>query len=236
MAAAVLALAGVLYTIARETSMFAVSRIEVTGAPRPVARQVEAALRRFDGASLVSLDGSRVVGTVEELPTVVSATYDRAFPHGLVVRVVPEQPVAVLRSGASSWLVSERGRVIETLARSRFATLPRIWLPPRARVEVGAFLDGDAGAAARALRAFVSAGLARHALWARLRGGLLTVALRSGLELRFGPPSDLDLKVAVARAILPTMQARSAGGPAYLDVSVPERPVAGSNPQPAGRG
>jgi hypothetical protein len=50
----------------------------------------------------------------------------------------------------------------------------------------------------------------------------LTFALAGGLELRLGDESDLRLKLAVAREILPLVGA----GPCYLDVSVPERPVA----------
>ena len=52
----------------------------------------------------------------------------------------------------------------------------------------------------------------------------------SGVALRFGAPSDLALKIAVVRAILPTLHV-SGGG--YLDVSVPERPVAGTDSQPS---
>lgn len=233
-AAALVAAAAGMYAIARETSMFAVRRIRVEGASPALARAVAAAAERFDGASLVSLNGAAVVGTVEDLPAVVSATYDRAFPHTLAIRVVPERPVAVLRSGAFSWLVSARGRAVASVPRGSNARLPRIWLPPGARIELGSFLAGDAGAAARALRAFVTAGLARSALWARIRNGELTVGLRSGLELRFGPAADLTLKIAVVRGIVETVPPPSAGGPRYLDVSVPDRPVAGSNPQVTG--
>jgi cell division protein FtsQ len=226
--------AGGLYALARETSMFAVRRVEVTGAPPSLAKEVERSLARFGDTSLVSLNGSAVVATIEELPAVVSATYDRGFPHTLRVRVVPERPVAVVRSGTASWLVSARGRVVAAVMRGRFARLPRIWLPPAARLEAGSFLVDEAGAAARALQAFVSAGFARQALWARIHDAQLTVGLRSGLELRFGSPSDLALKIAVVRSVLPTASLPRAGGPTYLDVSVPERPVAGANPRLGG--
>jgi hypothetical protein len=62
--------------------------------------------------------------------------------------------------------------------------------------------------------------------------GQLLLKLRSGFELRLGEPSDLRLKLAIARRALRTVPA----GSTYLDVSVPGRPVAGStvagfNPQ-----
>lgn len=226
--------AGGIYALARETSMFAISRIEVRGAPPAVSRNISGALRPFVGNSLVSLDGAAVVNRLEALPTVVSAKYDRDFPHTLRVHVVPERAVAVLRSGAISWLVSARGRAMATVDRKRFRTLPRIWLPPQTRVDVGSFLSDDAGTAARALRAFAATGFARRAIWARIHDAQLTVGLRSGVELRFGAPTDLALKIAVVRSILPTVPVPAAGGPSYLDVSVPERPVAGTNSQPEG--
>lgn len=233
-AAIVVGCAGGMYALARETSMFAISRIDVRGAPPALARTVGTTLSPVIGNSLVSLDGAAVVNRLEALPTVVSASYDRDFPHTLRVRIVPERAVAVLRSGASSWLVSARGRVMASVDRRRYRTLSRIWLPPQARVDTGSFLSDDAGTAARALRAFAATGFARQATWARIHDAQLTVGLRSGLELRFGAPADLALKIAVVRSILPTVELPAAGGPSYVDVSVPERPVAGTNSQPGG--
>ena len=51
----------------------------------------------------------------------------------------------------------------------------------------------------------------------------LTMTLRSHLELRLGEPLDVGLKLAVAAEVIP----RLADGTTYLDVSVPDRPVAG---------
>jgi cell division protein FtsQ len=231
-AAAVVAGAGGLYLVARETSMFAVRRVEVHGAPPAVAAQVRTALGRFEGANLLALDGAAVERTLDELPTVLSATYDRAFPHTLRVRVVPETAVAVIRRGGDAWLGSARGRVIAHVPRGRYRSLPRIWLPPATDIEVGGLLTGDAAASAHALRAFVAARFAHRVLWGRVANGELTLALRSGLELEFGPPTSLDLKIAVVQSIVPALAPPSAGGPRYLDVSVPDRPVAGTNPQP----
>jgi len=162
------------------------------------------------------------------------AAADALYGYAPYLARVPERADAVLRTGVSAWLVSARGRVVASVARGRYPALPRIWLPPGVQIKPGAFLAGDAGAAARALRSFVSAGFSRRALWARIRDGQLTVALRSGLELRFGNATDVALKLAVAQNILTTLPPPRAGGPQYLDVSVPERPVAGSDSQVGG--
>jgi cell division protein FtsQ len=233
-ATAFVLIAGGLYGVARETSMFAVRAVDVQGAPPAIAAQVRAALRSVEGTNLLALKARDVVPRVENLPAVRSATYDRDFPHTLRVRIVPEVPVAVLRSGAASWLISARARVISAVDSGSLRSVPRIWLPAGLDVQSGAFLTGDAAAAARALLAFRAAGFARGVSWARIRQGELTLGTRSGLELRLGTPVDLPLKIAIVEKISPTLRPPADGGPTYLDVSVPERPVAGTNSQVSG--
>ena len=234
-ATGVLVVAVLAYLLARESSLFAVTKVEVTGAPPTVAKQATQALAGVDGLSLLKLDGADVIATLEALPTVYRASYDRDFPHTLRIRIVPEEPVAVLRHGADSWLASARGRVISAVARGSLQSLPRVWLPATSTVRVGAILSDPAGAlATHALRSFRGIGLGQRITFVKVTDGRLVAGLRGGLELRFGPPVELGLKLAVARAILPTLAAPSAGGPRYLDLAVPERPVAGTDPQVEG--
>jgi len=80
--------------LARETSLFAVRTIGVSGAGAGVERQVERALRDRAGQSLVGLDLDAAKVDVAALPTVASVRFDRAYPHTLRVMVVPERPVA----------------------------------------------------------------------------------------------------------------------------------------------
>ena len=231
-----LVLGGVgMWGLARETSMFSVQTVEVEGASPAVAAQVRAALRSVYGTSLLSLDGAAVLRRIGDLPTVVSASYNRDFPHTLRVSVVPETPVALLRQGPSSWLVSARGRVIAPVDRSRFRSLPRVWIPPAVAVETGTVLDdASGGAAARSVALFLRAGFGHHVAWAVRQGAALRVGLRTGLELRLGGAADLRLKIAIAKEIVPTLMRPSLGGPAYLDLTVPERPVAGPESQLSG--
>ena len=225
----------ILYLIARGTSMFAMTNVQVLGAPPAVAAQARAALRPIQGRSLLQLDGAAVVSTLEGLPTVFRASYDRDFPHTLRVRIVPEQPVAVLRRGTGSWLVSARGRVIAAVRRGARMSLPRIWLRRSAAVRVGDILHDASGAlASRVLRWFRGAGFGSRIAFVKASGGRIVVGLRGGLELRLGPPLDVPLKLAVAKSILPTLAAPAAGGPRYLDLAVPERPVAGIDSQVEG--
>jgi cell division protein FtsQ len=208
--------------LARHSSFFDVRHVEVTGAPPHVARQVERVLRPDVGTSLLDLDASRVRGRLLALPTVRSVRLDRAFPNTLRVAVVPERPVAVLRQGAAAWLVSARGRVLRSMERRARRGLPRIWLGRAIRVETGRMVEGDARAAVAAA-AIAGRRLPARVATARARPDELTLVLRSGVELRLGEPSDVRLKLRVLARVLPLVEA----GTAYVDVSLPERPVAG---------
>jgi cell division protein FtsQ len=223
--AALLAAAAGLYVLARETSMFAIRRIEVTGAPAPLAAKVRRALAPVEGRSLLALRPIDVSRRLASLPEVRSATYDRAFPHTLRLTVVPERPVAVIRRGAGSWLVSARGRVLRPLAHGALRRLPRVWLPREVDVAPGTTLPSDEGGqAAAALALARRSGFPARIESAGLEDGALDLKLVSGLELRLGEPREIGLKLAVARRILPLI-APSARAGGYLDVSVPERPV-----------
>jgi cell division protein FtsQ len=226
----ILAAAAAAYLAARQSSAFAVTRVEVDGAPADVRAQVQKAVAPLAGKSLLALDGSALTRRVEALPTVVSAEYDRTFPHTLHVRVVPETTVAVLRRGADAWILSARGRVVARVAPRTVPGLPRVWVPAKTAVAAGAFVPDDAGGAAARALALAARFPARIAT-ASARHGELVFRLRSGIELRLGEPNDIRLKLAIARRALPRLPA----GAAYLDVSVPGRPVAGvastDNPQ-----
>jgi cell division protein FtsQ len=224
------------YAAARETPVFAVDAVQVRGATPAVQREVAAALGPTVGVSLLKIDGGVVARRLASVPWVAGLTFDRAFPHTLEVTVRLERPVAVLRRGSKSWLVSARGRVLSVLPRGAHPALPRIWIGAKASApDVGAFLgNAQGGTAARALAPLASVHFPARVASVVTGDGELTLVLRSGLELRLGDPGDLRLKLAVARRVLSLVSAGGAGG--YVDVSVPERPVASLNPQVEGLG
>ena len=216
------------YLLARETSLFAIERIEVHGGSPRVTRQVQSALASLVGRPLVGLDGSAVLARVDALPTVVSASYDRAFPHMLRITLVPEQPAAVLRRGPHSWLVSRRGRVMERLPVTAVPRLPRIWISTRTPVRTGAELT-TAGAAAVAHAVGLAGAFAARVNSASKVNGTLVFHLRSGVALLLGGGGDIKLKVAVAARVLSILPT----GSTFLDVSSPGRPVSGIGSPPA---
>jgi cell division protein FtsQ len=224
------ALALLAYVGARETPVFAVRSIEVEGARGGVARRVETALVPLEGKSLLRVNGGEVTRLATALPNVAGVTYDRAFPNTLRVRVESEQPLAVVRRGIEAWLVSRRGRATERIAQGTHRKLPRIWLPKTADVALGATLGTGAGAEEIAMLAPLhEARLARRVASVHRIDGQWVYVLRGGLEVRVGTASDLPLKLAIARRIL--TQTAVTG---YLDVSAPDRPVAGLDPLVSG--
>jgi cell division protein FtsQ len=209
--------------VVRETSLFGVSSIEVTGASPGVARQVERALDTRKGASLVGLDLDAARADVLSLSTVAGVSFDRAFPHTLHVTIEPERPVAVARQGADAYVLSERGRVIAKVDRHAKPGLARMWVAREVTLEKGGLVDGDLRIAVAAVTPLAGSHFPGRVVSLTTANEQLTLRLRSGLELRLGGLRDVGLKLAVAARVIP----RLPDGAGYLDVSVPDRPVAG---------
>lgn len=219
--------AALLYLAARETSVFAVRTIRVDGVQPGLARKVEAALQPVEGTSLLKLDGNEVEHLATALPQVERIGYDRAFPNTLRVHVVAERPLAVLRRGPEAWIVATTGRVIARVAPHTHESLPRIWVAKTADVTLGADLPPGSGAEqVGVLLPARSAGLRRVTGVTIDKAGQVTYVLRGHVEVRAGTADELPLKLTIARRIL---AATPVAG--YLDVSVPERPVALADPQ-----
>ena len=232
---ALLGVAAGAYEIARSTSLFAIQRVEVLGAPPEAAARIRSALKPVAGTSLLTLAPDAVEERVAALSEVASVSYDRSFPHTLVVTVRLEEPAVVVRRGEESWLVSLRGRVVRPLEPGARPGLPRVWVAPATRLTAGGYVgDPAAERAIRAVAALRAEPLPTAVRSVRGERGELAFRLVSGLELRLGTEADLGVKLAVAARILSDLPPRWQGGPATLDVSVPERPVAVTNSQLGG--
>lgn len=226
--AALLAAAG-LYALALRSSLFAVEKVEVRGATPALSRQINSVVKPFRDRSLVGIDKTRVEQAILAIPEVKTAQVDRAFPNTLRVFVARERPVAVLRRGKDAWIIASSGKVVRTLKRGRGDGLPRVWVPASVAVNIGSPLaDKGAGAAIEVLVELQRPGHSLKPSAVVAHGGNLTLKLGSSRELRFGEASEVALKLAVAEKILPGIAAPPADSIAYLDVSVPDRPVGGT--------
>jgi cell division protein FtsQ len=219
----VAAAAALAYWAAVVTSVFAVDRVEVRGAPPAVERQVEAIAGDLHGRSLVGVDTGELAGRVRALPAIANVSVDRAFPHTLVVKVAIERAVAVARRGDGAYLVTGTGKVVREVELGAHRDLPRLWIPRGVTVRAGGTLPPSYDPSTRALAVAREIGFRRGVKGVRSAGGELTFVLRRGPEIRLGAPTDFALKLVVAREVL----ARAGSGNAYVDVSVPERVVVG---------
>jgi hypothetical protein len=228
--AAILAVAALAYDAALETSLFAVRTIEVSGGSPRVKAEVRHALAPVLGRSLLRVVDRSLAQHVEALPDVISVRFDRSFPNTLHVIVKPERAVLLLRQGKAAWVVSARGRVMRTVANPKRSALPRLWLGKKVPVKVGETLSGTNGKLAAAVLAPVAAGTFAGGVRSVDSGpDALTLVLRSGPQVRLGGIGNLRLKLTIARRILHIAAGESTSAPAYVDVSVPERPVLSSS-------
>jgi cell division protein FtsQ len=222
------------YLAARTTPLFAVRTVEVSGAPATVSEEVERAAARFAGTSLVALDGADLIRRIEALSTVVSARYDRAFPHTLRIFVVPERPVAVIAHGGVAWVVSERGRVMNRAGRRELHKYPHIDLEAALRLTPGQTIRDPRALAPLGALAKIGEPFPARVHAGRLEEGKLILVVAASAELRLGEPVDLDVKLAAATRVLRALSPEERARLAYLDVSLPERPVAAENTQVVG--
>jgi cell division protein FtsQ len=231
--AAAAAVLGLLYLAARETSLFAVRTLEISGAPPAVRAEVGRAADAYLGTSLVSLDGDELRRRLEALSTVRSLRYDRAFPHTLRLVVVPEEAAAVVRAGGGAWLVSRRGRVIREVPRTGFPRLPRIRVR-RASPVPGTVLDDGLLRRALVVVSRIPSDFPEMVRRVQTRDVRLTLVLAGGAEIRLGGRSALVLKLAAAARVLASLSPQERSELGYLDLAVPDHPVAAYKSQVSG--
>lgn len=214
---------GLAYWVACSTPVFAVRDVQIDGAPPALDREVAAATRDLVGRSLVSIDAGEVEGTLRALPAVAGVSVDRAFPRTLVIRIAPERPVAVIRRGTSAWLATGAGKVIREIAVGTQRGMPRLWIRRGATIRVGGQIPAGLVPATHALAEARGAGIASRVKGVRTTGEELTLVLRHGTEIRLGRTADVGMKLVIARKVLALVDRSTS----YIDVSVPQRPVAG---------
>ena len=217
-----LAAVGAAYLVAYFTPVFAVERIEISGASPQLTREVRAAAAGLLGQSLVAVDADEVEGILRALPAVAGVSVDRAFPNTLVVKVASERTVAVVRRGRTSWEVTGAGKVIRDIETGTQRHFPRLWLAKGATIRRGGDIPPGFVPATRALAEAHSVGLGSRVKGIRPVGDELTLVLRSGTEIRLGRATEVGLKLTVASLVLRLVEP----GFDYIDVSVPQRPVA----------
>lgn len=205
----------------RNSSLVRVEKVKVDGLTTERAPEIRAALvRAARGMTTLNADAGALRRAVGAEPVVRSISVSSSFPHTLSIEVTENVPRAFLVGAGRRVAVAGNGTV---LAGQRVdGSLPTIRLadpPARGRVgnpSVAALVD-VAGAAPLAI-------LSRVIRITREPGKGIVAVLRRGPTIYFGGTSQIETKWADAVAILADKDSQ---GASYVDVRLPDRPVAG---------
>jgi cell division protein FtsQ len=204
----------------RDLSLWSVDNVRVTGATGQDAAQIEAALQSSaHGMTTLHVRTGDLRDAVARFPIVKSVRVRSSFPHGLRIEVVENVPVAALAAAGRPVAVAADG----TLLRDR--PVDGLPLVPAQAVPTGERVTDAQASGAIALAG--AAPTAARPLIVRVRSGGqdgLRVELQGGFRIEFGPRTRLHAKWAAALRVMADARAE---GAAYLDVRIPERPVAG---------
>jgi cell division protein FtsQ len=208
------------YPWLRDSSLVEVRETTVEGVSGYRAAEITAALERAaSGMSTLDVDVGALRTAVDGFPTVRSISVDADFPHGLVVTVEEDRPVAALVSGSSKVAVAGDGRALPGVP---IAGLPLV--PARGSLGSGSAVPKQTLAVLEALRA-APAGVRREVSFGGLaRETGITFQLRNGITLRMGGPERMRAKWLAAESVLGDPEL---GTPTYIDLRAPDRPAAG---------
>jgi cell division protein FtsQ len=204
----------------RDLSLWSVDNVHVTGATGQDAAQIEAALQSSaHGMTTLHVRTGDLRDAVARFPIVKSVRVHPSFPHGLRIEVVENVPVAALVAAGRPVAVAADGTLLRDRPVDGLPLVPAHTLPTGERVT-----DAQATGAI-ALAGAAPAGA--RPLMVRVRSGGqdgLRVDLQGGFRIEFGPRTRLHAKWAAALRVMADARAE---GATYLDVRIPERPVAG---------
>ncbi|HEV2785056.1 MAG TPA: FtsQ-type POTRA domain-containing protein [Solirubrobacteraceae bacterium] len=218
--AVLLAVAAPLAVWLRNSSLVRVERVAVTGISGSQAEQIRRALE-VEAREMTTLHvrEDALLRAVTQYPVVRSLRAETDFPHGLRIVVNAHEPVAALRaSGGGLTAVAGDGTLLPGSAARGLPLVGIRTTPGGGRLGRGETLGAVRllAAAPRALRARV------ERVYRGPRG--LAATMHSGPKLYFGGEARLDAKWGAAAQVLAH---RTSRGSSYVDLRVPERPVAG---------
>jgi cell division protein FtsQ len=204
----------------RNSSLFAIDEVEVTGLTANQERISAALVRAAEDMTTLHVREGDLRKAVSGFPTVATLTTDTDFPHGLTIEVTERLPIATAKIGGELTPVSADGY-----------PLPGIEFDPKQLpgLDADPTEDGRLGPEGTAQAAILGAAPEElrdrlwEATWDLERGGVV-VDLDDAPELRFGAGEQASDKW---QAVVTVLADPELGSPGYVDVSVPTRPVAG---------
>ena len=210
----------------RSSPLVRVERVEVSGIDGRQAAQIRRALES-EAMEMTTLHvrEDRLLAAVTQYPVVRSLRTETDFPHDLRIIVNAYEPVGALRTpGGGQTAVAGDGTLLRGSATRGLPVVGVKRLPGGDRLRRGETLAAVQllAAAPRALRERI------ERVYRGPRG--LATTIQAGPKLYFGGAARLRAKWGAAALVLAH---RTSLGAAYVDLRVPERPVAGGlQPRP----
>jgi cell division protein FtsQ len=223
--AVVTVLLGALYHFwLRESPLVAVNHVEVTGLTTKDGPRIQALLESVaDDMTTLDVRTDELEEAASTFPVVGSIHVEADFPHGLRIEVTERPAAALVSIDGVTLPVAADGTVLRGLRPPEGLPLLRTEKPAT---------DGHV-TDPRTLRALLIAGAAPAGFPQRIERlsegpeqGVV-VALENGPEIIFG---DADLAAEKWAAAVRVLADGDAEGATYIDVRLPERPVAGGLP------
>ena len=217
--AALLAALGSLGLWLRTSSLVRVEQVTVTGIEGRQAEQIRDALTlaALDMTTL-AVDHEALSDAVSTYPIVHSLQTSTDLPHRLRIAVTAYRPVAALRSPSALVAVAADGTLLRGSATKGLGVVGVRTMPGGARVRDAGTLRaiGVLAAAPAPLRRRV------ERIFRGTRG--LAATVTDGPKLYFGGGERLRAKWSAAAQVLAHSGTQ---GASYVDLRIPERPVAG---------
>jgi len=228
-----------LYAWGSRSSTFSVDDVMITGMRRTSQTRARQLLeKRFLGRNLFRVRTDDVEKALSPLLFVSGVRIDRDFPSTLRVRVREHVPAAYVLAGDSWYLVSRQGIVLGAVRDEDRAPktalqkgpkhvvrrLPAV-LAGRDRLKRGAAVDDDDVEAALLVLRALPAETASQVASVRAAADGLRLRMRSAVTVDLGATTRLAAKATALAAVL-SYYAEQKVAATYIDVSVPDRPLA----------
>jgi cell division septal protein FtsQ len=228
-----------IYLWGSHSRTFSIEAVRLTGC-RQVSqkRALELLQERFVGRNLFTVRAAQVDEALDKLFFVSGVKIDRDFPATLCVQVTEHVPALYVLAGRRWYLVSETGVVLGAVRREKrkqsvaltagpkdvARRLPAVRSTAKALRKDARVSDPEVHAALQVIAALPPELRARVANVKTLPDGL-RLRLRSGAVADLGPEKRLAAKAIALEAVLAYYAGQDVQAE-YVDVSVPDRPVA----------
>jgi cell division protein FtsQ len=213
---------GAMFLWLRDSSLVGVRQVDITGVSGSQADDIRGALT--DAArDMTTLHVRKDVlrDAVQSYPVVRELHADADFPHRLRITVNSYDPIGSMELGGRSVAIARDGTVLDGTPTKGLTAIAATGSA------AGTKITGTEATKLVRLLAAAPAPLRSRALRAYKGPNGLAVDLRDGPRLDFGDLAQVDAKWLAAAAVLADEDSR---GASYVDVRLPERPVAGPLP------